>query len=140
MKSSRTDAIKRIAVVIIFGLFISYLVYLLINKRPIVSAGYRDYNLFLNIILILLSVYISVFYGIYPIKVKFSRATLFVIGLAVIMISKVILANDPINGVYIWDIGSILGVFILITGPTNLLVGKKIKNTIAEKDIEIIEV
>lgn len=137
---AKSDTIKRISIIIVFWLFISYLVYLFLLERPIVRVEYLDYNIFLTIILILLCMYVTIFYGIYPIKVKFSRATLFVIGLATLLIAKMILENDPLRGIFIWDIAAILGVIILITGPTNLIVTKKTKKAVKEKDLEIIEV
>ena len=79
-------------------------------------------------------------YGIYPIPVRFSKSTLFVLSLALIILSQIIFANDWKEGIFIGDLFSVLGVIILILFPTNLLITDKVKKKKSEKNVEIIEV
>jgi len=79
-------------------------------------------------------------YGIYPIHIKFSRATSLFIALFFIVISQVLLANDGYSGIYIWDMFSVLWVVILILFPTNILTTDKVKKAKAKKNEVIIEV
>ena len=79
-------------------------------------------------------------YGIYPIHIKFSRATSLVIWLLFIVLSQVILANDWYSHVYIWDLFSVLWVIILILFPTNILTTDKVKKQKSKKNEVIIEV
>ena len=134
------DSIKRSIVITIFGLFLLYLVYLIIQWQSIVKSEYDSRNIPMYIILILFCLYMIWLYGIYPIHIKFSRATALVIWLLFIVISQVVLANDWYSHVYIWDMFSVLWVLILILFPTNILTTDKVKQSKAKKNEVIIEV
>ena len=84
--------------------------------------------------------YIAIFYWIYPIHIKFSRSTLFVLWLSAIIMWKTVFLDDPMNNIYFWDISSVLWVVILIIWPTNLITTSKVKKIKEDKNIEIIEV
>jgi hypothetical protein len=134
------DFIKRGVVIAIFGLFLFYLIYLIIQWESIVKSGYASRNIPMYIILILFCLYMIGLYWIYPIHIKFSRATALVIWLFFIVISQVVLANDGYSHVYIWDMFSVLWVAILILFPTNILTTEKVKKQKAKKNEVIIEV
>jgi len=134
------DAIKRSIVITIFGLFLLYLIYLIIQWESIVKSAYAWRNIPMYIILILFCLYMIFLYWIYPIHIKFSRATALVIWLFFIVISQVVLANDWYSHIYIWDMFSVLGVLILILFPTNILTTEKVKKDKAKKNEVIIEV
>lgn len=108
--------------------------------KSLVQSEYENVNILFYIILIVLSLYVSVFYGLYPIHIKFSRATLFVLGLSAIIMGKTVFLNDPINSVYFGDLSCVLGVILLIVWPTNLIVTSKVKKVKEDKNLEIIEV
>jgi peptidoglycan/LPS O-acetylase OafA/YrhL len=88
------DYIKRAIVIILFGTFLIYLLYLLIQNQMITTTEYADLNLLSYILLIAFSVYLIALYGIYPLHIKFSRPALLVIGLALIILSQTIFANN----------------------------------------------
>lgn len=135
------DIFKRIIIISFFWLFTGYLLYSLIIGKPIVNNQYDNYmNYIFYAIFILLSLYVGIYYGIYPMHIKFSRAILFVIGLSSIIMGKVILANDWLQAIYFWDLASVFGVVILIIWPTGLIFTNKIHKQKEEKDLEIIEV
>ena len=134
------DKIKRSIVITIFGLFLLYLIWLISQWTMIVKDQYSGRNIPMYVILILLCLYMIWLYGIYPIHIKFSRATALVIGLLFIVVSKVILANDGYSHIYIWDLFSVLWVLILILFPTNILTTEKVKKQKAKKNEVIIEV
>ena len=134
------DILKRWIVIAIFGLFLFYLIYLIFQWEPIVKSEYINRNIPMYIILILFCVYMIWLYGIYPIHVKFSRATALVIWLLFIVISQVVLANDGYSHIYIWDLFSVLGVLILILFPTNILTTDKVKQEKTKKNEVVIEV
>lgn len=106
----------------------------------IVQNQYASRNIPMYIILIILCLYMIWLYGIYPIHIKFSRATALVIWLFFIVISQVVLANDGYSHIYIWDMFSVLWVAILILFPTNILTTEKVKKQKAKKNEVIIEV
>ena len=106
----------------------------------IVKSEYAGRNIPVYIILILLCLYMIWLYGIYPIHIKFSRATALVIWLFFIVISQVMLANDWYSHIYIWDLFSVLWVLILILFPTNILTTEKVKKQKSKKNEVIIEV
>ncbi len=134
------DSVKRSIVFIIFGAFLVYLIYLIIKWEPITTAEYSNMNIPIYIILIALCIYMLVFYSIYPIYIRFSRTTAFVLWLASIILSQVMLANDWPSHVYIWDLFSVLWVLILILFPTNIITTDKVKKSKAKKNEIIIEV
>ena len=134
------DRIKRSIVILIFWIFLLYLIWLISQWTSIVKSGYENLNIPMYIILILLCLYMIWLYGIYPIHIKFSRATALVIWLFFIVISQVLLANDGYSHIYIWDMFSVLWVAILILFPTNILTTDKVKKQKAKKNEVIIEV
>lgn len=134
------DKIKRSIVITIFGIFLLYLIWLISQWSMIVKSEYLGRNVPVYIILILLCLYMIWLYGIYPIHIKFSRATALVIWLFFIVISQVMLANDGYSHIYIWDLFSVLWVLILILFPTNILTTEKVKKQKAKKNEVIIEV
>ena len=134
------DTIKRLLIISFFWLFTGYLLYTLIIWRSIVTTEYANLNYLFYGIFILFTLYIAVYYGIYPKHIKFSRAILFVIGLVAIILGKTMLANNGLEGVYFGDIACVFWVVTLILWPTGLLFTQKIKKQKEEKDLEIIEV
>jgi ABC-type sulfate transport system permease component len=69
-----------------------------------------------------------------------TKGTLFVLGLALIIIGQTVLLNDIENKVYIGDIFSLLGVILTLLAWTNVLITDKVKKVKAGKKVEIIEV
>lgn len=140
-KYKMKDMIKRLAVISFFGLFTWFLCYNLILGKPILQNEDNQllHYLFYGI-LILLSLYVGVYYGIYPMHIKFSRAILFVIGISAIIMGETMFANDGLNGLYFGDLAKVFGVVVLIVGPTGLIFTKRIHKQKEEKELEIIEV
>lgn len=134
------DNIKRSVVIAIFWVFLLYLIWLISQWSMIVKSEYAWRNIPVYIILILLCLYMIWLYGIYPIHIRFSRATALVIWLFFIVISQIMLANDGYSHIYIWDLFSVLWVLILILFPTNILTTEKVKKQKAKKNEVIIEV
>ena len=126
------DNIKRSIVITLFGLFLLYLVYLIIQWENIVKSEFAGRNIPVYVILILFCLYMLVLYWLYPIHIKLSRATSLVIWLLLIVISQRVLANDGYSHIYIWDMFSVLGVVILILFPTNILTTEKENEVIIE--------
>jgi hypothetical protein len=135
-----SDYIKRGIVIILFGAFLLYLLYLLIQGQAIVNAEYANLNVISYVLLIALCVYVVGFYGIYPIHIKFSRPALLVVSLALIVLSQTIFANDGANGIIIGDVFSVLGVITLVLFPTNVLTTDKVKKHKTQKNEVVIEV
>ena len=140
MDTKTKDYIKRSVVIVLFGLFLFYLVYLLIQWESITNSEYARLNIPMYIILIATCLYMVAFYWIYPIHIRFSKAASLVIWLFFIVISQVMLANDWYSHVYIWDMFSVLWVLILILFPTNILTTDKVKQDKSKKDEVVIEV
>lgn len=134
------DFLKRIWIVSFFGLFTAYLVYSMVTGVMIVVPQYVALNYVFYGFFLLLSLYIAVYYGIYPMHIKFSRAILFVIGLSAIIMGKTVLANSGIDGIFFGDIACVFWVVTLILGPTGMLFTQSIKKQKEEKELEIIEV
>ena len=134
------DKIKRGIVITIFSLFLIYLFVLIFLWESIVTSQYERLNIPMYIILITICLYMVGLYWIYPIHIKFSRATALVIWLAFIVVSQTVLRNDVVNHVYVWDLFSVLWVLILILFPTNILTTEKVKKQKAKKNEVIIEV
>ena len=140
MDTKVKDNIKRSIVICLFGLFLLYLIILLINWEQITNSEYARMNIPMYIILMLVCLYMIALYWIYPIHVKFSRATALVIWLLFIVVSQVMLANDWYSHIYIWDMFSVLWVLILILFPTNILTTDEVNKSKSKKDEVVIEV
>ena len=140
MDTKIKDNIKRSFVILIFGLFLIYLIILLINWEQITNSEYTRLNIPMYIILMLICLYMIALYWVYPIHIKFSRATALVIWLLFIVISQTVLANDWYSHIYIWDMFSVLWVLILILFPTNILTTENVKKAKEKKNEVIIEV
>ena len=140
MSTKVSDNIKRSIVICIFGLFLFYLIFLLVRWEQITNSEYARMNIPMYIILMLVCLYMIAFYWVYPIHIKFSRATALVIWLLFIVLSQRVLANDGYSHIYIWDMFSVLGVLILILFPTNILTTQKVKEAKNKKNEVIIEV
>lgn len=140
------DLIKRITSISLFGAFLAYLLYLLSNfitshgSLMLTKPEYANLNIPLFIVLIGLCLYLIIFYGMYPIHIRFSRSSLLVISIALIVLSQTILANNGLEHIYMGDLFSVMGVLILILIPTNLLTTDKVKKSKAKKNEIIIEV
>ena len=134
------DNIKRSIVIFLFGLFLVYLIILLIKWEQITNSEYARLNIPMYIILMLVCLYMIILYWIYPIHIKFSRATALVIWLLFIVVSQRMLANDGYSHIYIWDMFSVLWVLILILFPTNILTTEEVKKAKEKKNEVIIEV
>ena len=140
MDTKIKDNIKRSFVILLFGLFLIYLIILLINWEQITNSEYTRLNIPMYIILMLICLYMIALYWVYPIHIKFSRATALVIWLLFIVISQTVLANDWYSHIYIWDMFSVLWVLILILFPTNILTTENVKKAKEKKNEVIIEV
>ena len=140
MSGNIKDNIKRSVVICLFGLFLIYLFILIFKWEQITNSEYTRLNIPMYIILILFCLYMIALYWIYPIHIKFSRATALVIWLLFIVISQTMLANDWYSHIYIWDMFSVLWVLILILFPTNILTTEKVKKSKEKKNEVIIEV
>ncbi len=69
-----------------------------------------------------------------------TKASLFVLGIALIIIWDTVLLNDVATSVYVSDIFKILWVVLTLLAWTNVLITDKVRKTKQEKNIEIIEV
>lgn len=135
------DKIKRGIVITIFWLFLVYLFWLIIHWESIVNLDNTSENLNipLYVILICLCVYVIFFYWVYPVHIRFSRATSLFIALFFIYISQH-LANSWEKWIIIWDLFSLLWVLTLILFPTNIITTDKVKKQKEKKNEIIIEV
>jgi len=134
------DIIKRIIISVISWWFIGYLAYLFFQNTIIVQSAYLEYNALYFLILILICLFLFILFGIYPIHFRMTKATLFVLGLALIIIWDTVLLNDVTTYVYIGDIFKVLWVVLTLLAWTNLLITDKVKKQKQDKNIEIIEV
>ena len=134
------DIIKRFLIIVVYGALLSYVIYLFSTSATIVTGEYLQFNNFILILLIIFSLYKFVFYGVYPIRVKFSKISLFVLGVVLLFVGEYILINDPSKWIYIGDMMKIVAVILIVLSPTNALHTDKVMKKEKEKGIEIIEI
>lgn len=134
------DVFKRIIISVVSGWFLGYLAYLFFQNITIVQSGFIEYNMIYYIILFLICLFLFILFGIYPIHFKLTKATLFVIGIALIIIWDTVLLNDITHHVYVADIFKVLWVILTLLAWTNVLVTDKIKKQKQNKKVQIIEV
>jgi hydrogenase-4 membrane subunit HyfE len=134
------DWIKRTSIIVIYGLFVWYLLYLAMQDVTIVSSQFSHLNDALFVLLFVFALYKFVLYGIYPVRIKFSKPSLFVFALLLIFVGQYVLQDNVEQYVYIADLTKLLGVILLILSPTNVLYTKKNRKNSKDKGVEIIEV
>jgi len=134
------DIIKRISISVVSWLFLGYLAYLFFQGTVIVQWAYLERNTLYFLILTLICLFLFILFGIYPIHFRLTKATLFVIGLALIVIWDTVLLNDITTYVYVGDVFKVLWVILTLLAWSNLLITDKVLKKKQEKNIEIIEV
>ncbi len=134
------DIIKRISISVISWLFIWYLAYLFFQNTVIVQSWFEQYNILYYFILVLICLFLFVLFGIYPIHFRMTKATLFVIGIVLIIIWDTVLLNDITTHVYVGDLFKLVWVVLTLLAWTNVLITDKVKKQKQNKKIEIIEV
>jgi len=134
------DLFKRIMISVVSGWFLGYVAYLFFQNITIVQSGFIEYNMVYYIILLLICLFLFVLFGIYPVHFKMTKATLFVLGIALIIIWDTVLLNDIANHVYVADIFKVLWVILTLLAWTNVLITDKVKKQKQNKKVEIIEV
>lgn len=134
------DLFKRIMISVVSGWFLGYVAYLFFQNITIVQSGFIEYNMVYYIILLLICLFLFIFFGVYPIHFKMTKATLFVLGIALIIIWDTVLLNNIANHVYVADIFKVLWVVLTLLAWTNVLITDKVKKQKQSKKVEIIEV
>ncbi|AHB41793.1 hypothetical protein P148_SR1C00001G1014 [candidate division SR1 bacterium RAAC1_SR1_1] len=134
------DLLKRISIGIISGGFIGYIAYLFFSSKIIVSEGFLEFNTLYYSILAIVGIYLFVLFAIHPIYMKINKVSLFVLGIALVLIGDSVLINNIESYVYISDLVKILGSFLVVLAWTNFFVSAKAKKEKEESKLEIIEV
>ncbi len=134
------DIIKRIIISIISWWFIGYLAYLFFQNIIIVQSWFIEFNALYYVILIIICLFLFILFGIYPVHFRLTKATLFVLGLALIVIWDTVLLNDITHYVYVGDIFKVLWVILTLLAWTDILVTDKVIKKKNEKNIEVIEI
>lgn len=134
------DLFKRISISIVSWLFLGYIAYLFFQNIIIVQSGFIEYNMIYYLILFLICLFLFLLFGIYPVHFKMTKATLFVLGIALIVIWDTVLLNDIANHVYVADIFKVLWVILTLLAWTNVLITDKVQKVKQNKKIQVIEV
>lgn len=134
------DIIKRVVISVISWWFIGYLAYLFFQKTVIVQWWFVEYNMIYFLLLILICLFLFILFGIYPVHFRMTKATLFVMGIALIIIGDTVLLNDVSTHVYVGDIFKVLWVVLTLLAWSNVLITDKVNKKKQAKNVEIIEV
>lgn len=134
------DIIKRIIISLISWWFLWYLWYLFFQQTIIVESSFVWYNTLYYGILWLIFIFLFILFGVYPIHFRMTKASLFVVWLALIIVWDTVLINDVTRYIYIWDIIKVFGVILTLLAWTNVLITNKVKKQQENKKVEIIEV
>jgi hypothetical protein len=65
---------------------------------------------------------------------------IFSLGVALLFIGAYVLQDNPAQGIYIADIVRVIGIFLMILGPMNVLHTEKNMSKKKLKEVEVIEV
>ena len=134
------DIIKRIIIGIISWWFLGYLTYLFFQNTIIVGSWFAEYNTLYYIILALVCLVLFIFFSVYPVHFKMTKATLFVMGIALIIIWDTVLINDVSTRVYVGDIFKVVWVVLALLAWTNVLITEKVKKIWTDRKVKVIEV
>lgn len=75
-----------------------------------------------------------------PRLVTTNRWILGLIGVITVLLAHSWLVDDPAQMIYLRDVVILVWVYLTITGPTKMLVPKKVQEALADEKVEIIEV
>ncbi len=134
------DIIKRVVVWLVSWAFLWYLLYLFTQHVVIVQTGYLQYNALYYGILAVVCIFLFIFFALHPVHFRMTKWTLFIIGLALIVIGDTVLLNDVKTGVFVSDLFKLLGVVLTLLAWTNVLITDKVRKQKADKKVEVIEV
>lgn len=134
------DLLKRITIWIISWAFIWYLAYLFWTWQVIVHQWFSEFNILYFIILAVVWVYLLFLFAIHPIYMKISKASLFVMWIALVLIWDTVLINNSDLYIYVSDFAKILWSFLVVLAWTNFFVDWKIKKQKQDSKLQIIEV
>ncbi len=134
------DIIKRVLISVFSGSLLWYLAYLYFQQIVIVQSWFTEYNIVYYGVLIIICLILFVFFGVYPVHFKMTKATLFVMGIALIIIWDTVLLNDVSNHVYIADMFKVVWVILTFLAWTNVLITDKVKKVWIDRKVKIIEV
>lgn len=134
------DIIKRSIITIVFLVIFIYLVYSFISWNTITNQEYLQLNNTYYYTLMFIALYIAIIHGLYPIHVKFNKAIIFFIWIAMIVVWKTVLNNDWQMWIYFWDFSIVIWVVLTLLAWTNTLTPDKINKKKMSKKVEVIEV
>ncbi len=134
------DLLKRISIGIISWSFIWYLTYLFISWQVIVHQWFSEFNILYYTVLAVVGVYLFILFAVHPIYMKISKAALFVMWIALVLIGDTVLVNNSDLYIYVSDITKILGSFLVVLAWTNFFVSAKAKKQKEDSKLEVIEV
>lgn len=134
------DLLKRISIWAISWVFIAYLVYLFVWQKVIVNDWFLEFNTLYYILLAVATMYLFVLFAVHPVYMKISKASLFVMWIALVLIWDTVLVNNIESKIYISDLTKILWSFLTVLAWTNFFVSAKAKKQKEESKMEIIEV
>lgn len=133
------EIIRKIIISVICILILAYLLFLFQNNQIITTEAYLTNNNLFYLLLALIPLYFLINFVVlkkYPAKHKIIGV---LIGIITILFSKFYLINDGLNGQFIGDLFTIIGIIIIWVSPTNILINSKIKKMRDDKKVEIIE-
>lgn len=134
------DLLKRGVVWLISGGFLGYLSYLFIKGIPFIQWGMPLSNSRYYLILVVIFVFLFIFFAVYPVHFKMNKATLFLVGLCLLVIWDTTFLNVAEQHVYVGDLLKLFGVLLMLLAWTNVLITDKVNNDKKMKKVEIIEV
>jgi hypothetical protein len=134
------DFIKRISIAIISWLLLWYILYLFLWWTIIVQGEFIDSNYLVYWILLIVCLFFFILFGLHPVTIKATKATLFVIWIWLIILSNRVLLNNIDEWIYIWDIFIILWVIVTVLSPTKILITNKIQKKKDNSKMQVIEV
>lgn len=134
------DLIKRSIITVIFLIIWIYLIYSYFSWITITNQEYINLNNTYYFFLIIISLYIAIIHWLYPIHIKFNKAIIFFIWIAMIVIWKTVLNNNWQSNIYFWDFSIVIWVILTLLAWTNTLIPDKINKKKMSKKIEVIEV
>ncbi len=124
----------------VYGWLLAYIVYLYGVGAPIVQWQYQDLQGLIYVLLLVFALYKFVFYGVYPVKLNFSKVTLFVLGVVLLFVGEYVLIDRPSQFIYLADVIKIIAVVLIVLSPTNILHTDGVQKKSQQKWVEIIEV
>lgn len=134
------DIITRIVVTLASIALLVYTGWLFAQGTVIVLPQRATWNTASYILVFGVGILLLILFGVYPVSFKRMKRSLTAAGIWLILLGFYVLKNDVASTLYLSDLIRVLGILLIILGPTGVIIPESIKKHQEREKTQIIEV